>query len=117
MSTSTPIDAQTTETRFNFYVRNLGDAATTSNVGKAFVAEVDKQFTEDTPIWEHKAHLVRPALADNDGPFMKFRKWYSQFYAEPVWPTSATSTRLRTGPTRWTRRRPRPPRQPGHSRP
>ena len=34
------------------------------------------------PIWEHKAHLVRPALADNDGPFMKFRKWYAQFYAE-----------------------------------
>jgi len=32
------------------------------------------------PIWEHKAHLTRPALADNDGPFMKFRKWYSQFY-------------------------------------
>lgn len=84
MSASTPIDAETTETRFDFYIRNLGDAATTSNVGKAFVAEVDKQFKEDTPIWEHKAHLVRPALADNDGPFMKFRKWYSQFYAEPV---------------------------------
>ena len=27
---------------------------------------------------------MRPALADNDGPFMKFRKWYAQFYAEPV---------------------------------
>ena len=36
------------------------------------------------PIWEHKAHLVRPALADTDGPFMKFRKWYAQFYAEPI---------------------------------
>ena len=42
------------------------------------------QFAEDKPIWEHKAHLVRPALADTDGPFMKFRKWYAQFYAEPV---------------------------------
>ena len=47
-------------------------------------AEVDKQFLEDKPIWEHKAHLVRPALADNDGPFMKFRKWAAQFYAEGV---------------------------------
>jgi hypothetical protein len=25
---------------------------------------------------------VRPALADADGPFMKFRKWAAQFYAE-----------------------------------
>ena len=54
--------------------------STNSTVGQAFADEVDRQFAEDTPIWEHKAHLVRPALADNDGPFMKFRKWYSQFY-------------------------------------
>ena len=74
---STPTPPQT---RFNFYVRSLGDEKTNSIVGEAFAAEVDKQFEEDMPIWEHKAHLVRPALADNDGPFMKFRKWYAQFY-------------------------------------
>ena len=62
----------------------MGDAETTRNVGNAFVDEVHKQVLEDKPIWEHKAHLVRPALADNDGPFTKFRKWYAQFYAEPV---------------------------------
>lgn len=84
ISASTPIDAETTETRFNFYVRNLGDESANSSVGDAFASEVDRQFAEDKPIWEHKAHLVRPALADNDGPFMKFRKWYSQFYAEAV---------------------------------
>jgi hypothetical protein len=50
----------------------------------AFANEVHKQVLEDKPIWEHKAHLVRPALADNDGPFMKFRKWCTQFYAEGV---------------------------------
>ena len=52
----------------------------TSSVGQAFVKEVCKQFEEDRPIWEHKAHIVRPALADTDPPFMKFRKWYAQFY-------------------------------------
>ena len=84
VTSSTPLDTGSTEVRFNFYIRNLGDERTTSNVGRAFVAEVDRQFAEDTPIWEHKAHLVRPALADNDGPFMQFRRWFSQFYAEPV---------------------------------
>ena len=97
VTASTPVRSDQTETRFHFYVRNMGDEATNSTVGQAFAAEVDKQFIEDMPIWEHKAHLVRPALADTDGPFMKFRKWYSQFYAEetgdertvfppPYWP-------------------------------
>jgi phenylpropionate dioxygenase-like ring-hydroxylating dioxygenase large terminal subunit len=84
VSASTPVDAATTHTRFNYYVRSMGDDRLNSSVGAAFAAEVDKQFMEDMPIWEHKAHLVRPALADNDGPFMKFRKWYSQFYVDSV---------------------------------
>jgi phenylpropionate dioxygenase-like ring-hydroxylating dioxygenase large terminal subunit len=84
LATTTPIDHERCEVRFNFRFRTMGDEKTTQNVGKAFVAEVDKQVREDMPIWEHKAHLVRPALADNDGPFIKFRKWAAQFYAEPV---------------------------------
>jgi len=81
---ATPVDANRCEVRFSFKTRSLGDAVTTSNVGKAFVKEVCKQFEEDRPIWENKAHVVRPALADTDPPFMKFRKWYSQFYADGV---------------------------------
>jgi 3-ketosteroid 9alpha-monooxygenase subunit A len=81
---TTPIEADRCIVRFNFVFRTMGDEKTTRNVGRAFVAEVDKQVKEDRPIWEHKAHLVRPALADNDGPFMKFRAWAAQFYAEPV---------------------------------
>jgi nitrite reductase/ring-hydroxylating ferredoxin subunit len=79
-----PVDENRCEVRFSFKTRSLGDAETTSSVGRAFVKEVCKQFEEDRPIWENKAHLRRPALADTDPPFMKFRKWYSQFYAEPA---------------------------------
>ncbi|MCB1250571.1 MAG: Rieske 2Fe-2S domain-containing protein [Acidimicrobiales bacterium] len=79
-----PVDQNRCEVRFNFRTKKLGDAATTSTVGEAFVREVAKQFEEDRPIWENKAHLRRPALADTDPPFMKFRKWYSQFYADAV---------------------------------
>ncbi len=77
---NTPIDAGHSQLRFNFKVRDIGEG--TSSVGDAFVEEVNRQVLEDQPIWEHKAHLVRPALADTDGPFMKFRRWYGQFYAE-----------------------------------
>jgi nitrite reductase/ring-hydroxylating ferredoxin subunit len=81
---NTPIDAEHCHMRFNFAVRKLGDEASTSSVGAAFVQEVSRQVEEDIPIWENKAFIPRPALADTDGPFMKFRKWASQFYATEV---------------------------------
>ena len=64
-------------------IGKFDDAKLTSTVADAFVKEINKQVQEDQPIWEHKAFLPTPALADTDGPIMKFRKWYSQFYAEP----------------------------------
>ena len=84
IGSATPVDANRCEVRFNFKTRNLGDAAMTSTVSEAFVREVCKQFEDDRPVWENKAHISRPALADTDPPFMKFRKWYSQFYADGV---------------------------------
>ena len=85
MGCNTPIDETRCHMRFSFTVRKLGDdAALNSTVGQAFVDEIHKQVQEDKPIWENKAHLVRPALADTDGPVMKFRKWAAQFYAEGV---------------------------------
>jgi nitrite reductase/ring-hydroxylating ferredoxin subunit len=84
LAVTTPISRDRCIIRFNFAFKTMGDEATTRNVGNAFVREVDRQVVEDKPIWEHKAHLVRPALADGDGPFMKFRKWAAQFYAEPI---------------------------------
>ncbi len=83
IATTTPIDEDHTQIRFNFTVRKFDDERMTSTVADAFVKEINKQVQEDTPIWEHKRFLPVPALADTDGPILKFRKWYSQFYAEP----------------------------------
>jgi nitrite reductase/ring-hydroxylating ferredoxin subunit len=81
---NTPIEANKCEMRFNFCVRKLGDdQKLNSTVGDLFVEEVHRQVLEDKPIWENKAFLPRPALADTDGPFTKFRKWATQFYADP----------------------------------
>ncbi|MBS1836814.1 MAG: Rieske (2Fe-2S) protein [Actinobacteria bacterium] len=84
MGCNTPLTRNSCFMRFTFTVRNMGDEALNSTVGKAFVAEIDKQVQEDRPIWQNKAFLARPALADTDGPFTKFRRWASQFYAEGV---------------------------------
>jgi len=84
MGCNTPITADDCQMRFTFCVRRSGQDRLDSGVGQAFVNEIDRQVREDRPIWENKAHVVRPALADTDGPIMKFRKWAAQFYAEPV---------------------------------
>lgn len=84
IAATTPIDEETTQVRFNFTVRKFEDESMTSTVADAFVAEINKQIIEDTPIWENKIFLLVPALSDGDGPIAKFRKWYAQFYAEPM---------------------------------
>jgi 3-ketosteroid 9alpha-monooxygenase subunit A len=50
-------------------------------VGRAFVAEIDRQFGQDIPIWENKIHLPRPLLCDGDGPIALLRSWARQFYS------------------------------------
>ncbi len=81
---ATPVTESETQVRFSFAVRRLADAAATSSVGAAFTEEISRQIIEDIPIWRYKGHVVTPALAANDGPYLKFRSWASQFYAEGV---------------------------------
>ncbi len=84
MGCNTPVDENKCRMRFTFTVRSMGDSDLDSTVGEAFVNEIHRQVREDAPIWNNKAYIPRPALADTDGPFTKFRKWAAQFYAEGV---------------------------------
>jgi nitrite reductase/ring-hydroxylating ferredoxin subunit len=40
------------------------------------------QWRQDVPIWEKKIYQPRPLLMESDGPVMKLRRWYGQFYPE-----------------------------------
>jgi cholesterol 7-dehydrogenase len=42
------------------------------------------QWRQDVPIWEQKIYQQKPMLMESDGPVMKLRRWYSQFYPETV---------------------------------
>jgi hypothetical protein len=37
---------------------------------------------QDYAIWENKAYVERPPLAEGDGPVTKYRRWVAQFYRE-----------------------------------
>ena len=92
-----PIDEMSTRITFSFTVKRASAeafgseeaaAAFTEKVGDAFVAEVGRQLEQDVVIWENKAHIPVPALAEGDGPVMQFRRWAEQFYV----PTGATES-------------------------
>ena len=82
VSSVTPLDGEFVDVRFSFRVRSLGNPRTDAGVGKALIADIEKQMREDIPIWEHKAFLARPALCEADGPIGAFRQWSRQFYSE-----------------------------------
>jgi 3-ketosteroid 9alpha-monooxygenase subunit A len=77
VGTTTPVDEGLTKVRFHFTVKEPR-----SKLADAFINEIEKQMRQDIPIWENKRYLSVPALADTDGPIMRFRSWYSQFYAD-----------------------------------
>lgn len=79
VSSATPIDADHTELWFAFTVRRVGKGIT-GGVGKAFMAEIQRQLEQDIPIWENKVYLDRPVLVADDGPVGLFRTWCRQFY-------------------------------------
>ena len=76
----TPIDAEYVDVRFAFTVKKLGTEAATAGVGRALIEDIEKQMSEDTPIWEHKTYHERPVLCDGDGPIALYRRWCRQFY-------------------------------------
>ncbi len=45
---------------------------------------INRQFTQDIPIWEHKVYREQPPLTASDGPVAQYRRWFRQFYS--TWP-------------------------------
>jgi nitrite reductase/ring-hydroxylating ferredoxin subunit len=79
LNTAVPVDENTTDVSFAYTVsRAEGEAA--PGVGAAIIRDLEKQMSQDIPIWEHKAYWERPALCDGDGPIATYRRWMRQFF-------------------------------------
>lgn len=81
MGTITPIDDQSIHLRFSF---TLPRAQTDMNrvFAEATRDNIVRGVEQDIPIWNHKRYVEDPMLCDGDGPIAKYRKWFSQFYAD-----------------------------------
>lgn len=73
----TPVERDLVHARFNFTLPKDGH----NRAGQAVIRDIVKQFNEDFPIWQHKRFVPQPIICDGDGPIMRWRQFYSQFYA------------------------------------
>ena len=80
----TPIDRERVELRFAFTHQKYPEESFEYRACRDSIGSVIGQagVAGDIPIWEHKFHLKSPILCDGDGPVMRFRKYFAQFYAD-----------------------------------
>jgi len=84
----TPVDDATVEVRF-MYIHQHYDEESFQYLGmQAAIASTNGQqgVEGDIPIWHHKFHLRHPVLCDGDGPIMRFRQYFAQFYVGGPYP-------------------------------
>lgn len=78
----TPVEREVSHAMYAFIQPSDTADSLGKTVGKAIIANICQQMEEDQIIWQRKQYFERPLLCDGDGPFAKFRRWYSQFLVE-----------------------------------
>ena len=81
----TMIDEQTLVLNFGVSIKPIAGQFSDEQLeqfGAAYVENLTQGFLEDVEIWENKLYRQHPVLCASDGPIMKLRKWYRQFYAD-----------------------------------
>lgn len=80
----TPISREQVELRFAFTHKKFPEDSMQYKVAKMSIESVIGQggVAGDIPIWNHKIHRVEPVLCDGDGPIMRYRKYFAQFYVD-----------------------------------
>ncbi len=79
----TPIEEGKVHLRYGVMLEHKGDPNLTDSFKSQYIHNLREGFLQDVRLWEHKIFLPRPGLCDGDGPIMRLRRWYSQFYAAP----------------------------------
>jgi nitrite reductase/ring-hydroxylating ferredoxin subunit len=82
--TQSPIDEELTEVNLSFSMKALSDEKATESISELNDRITNEQFTQDVPIWENKIYRERPIITKIDGPLREYRRWFQQFYSNPI---------------------------------
>lgn len=85
----TPVEKDEVRVRFCFTQPKDQVEGLSAMVARGFIFEVCRQLDQDKVIWDRQRYLPRPVVCDGDGPILRFRQWYRQFYAEWAKPAPA----------------------------
>jgi len=78
----TPVEKDEVRVRFCFTQPKEQADPLAQMVAQGFIHEVCRQLDQDKVIWDRQRYLPRPIICDGDGPILRFRKYYSQFYVD-----------------------------------
>jgi 3-ketosteroid 9alpha-monooxygenase subunit A len=76
----TPIEENLVDLRVAARLKKTGMEKRVAKYAGVYIEGIRMGFFQDVRIWEHKRFVERPVLCDGDGPIMKLRQWYGQFY-------------------------------------
>ena len=76
----TPVDENSLDLRFGVMLKIMGSEAKMQAFAQGYAENLRLGFHQDIAIWENKRYRDVPVLCDGDGPIMKLRQWYAQFY-------------------------------------
>ncbi|MCX2982502.1 Rieske (2Fe-2S) protein [Halieaceae bacterium IMCC14734] len=78
----TPVNDERVEVRFAYTHKKYPEDSFEYKTLREGIAATNGQrgLDGDIPIWQNKFHLREPILCDGDGPIMRFRKYFAQFY-------------------------------------
>ncbi|MDR7060346.1 MULTISPECIES: Rieske 2Fe-2S domain-containing protein [unclassified Sphingopyxis] len=81
---ATPVEADDVELRFCFTHPKVAPGSPEEKAIEAAIENTcgQKGVEGDIPIWHNKIHRARPYLCDGDGPILRFRRYFEQFYAD-----------------------------------
>ena len=77
----TMVDKDCLDLRFAVSLRGDADDAQVAALADRYIANLTAGFLEDVAIWENKTYRAAPVLCADDGPIIKLRRWYEQFFA------------------------------------
>lgn len=78
----TPVRVDHVHVRFNFSQPKKQSEEPGARVAAAIIKDVTKQFEQDKRIQDNKLFQPHPILCQGDGEIDRWRRFYSQFYAD-----------------------------------
>lgn len=78
----TPVDTSSVDLRFGVMLKSVGSEEKTKKFAEMYAENLRLGFHQDIQIWENKKYREVPVLCDGDGPIIKLRQWYAQFYGD-----------------------------------